>query len=645
MKVVIIGGGIAGLTLGGFLLKKDFDVVINERADGMPVKGHAFLMHTDGLAVLQELQGQLQAAPIGKRIDSFRLKRPDGAEIKHLKLDSWLCIKRVELISYLYSLVPANRIKEGREFSHFLFDGEKAVAAVFANGDVEYGDIFVGADGGNSRVREKIFGKVKFTPVEVKEIVGVAKNSSVSTDERSIFTKIQSNETGLAFGYIPATDSEFVWFMQYDPTISDVTNNTPEGLKSFCQKLLRKFPQEVHDVIEANNFESTYTWNTRDFELLPSFHKGNVVLMGDAAHLALPFTSAGTTNAIMDAQVLSALLGLYENPQVAFRNYYEQRATDLENHVKLGRDLKKIFLDPTEQEDDEIPVPLISHNLEDKAEARNKQIQIIYFTDPICSTCWVMQPSLRKLEIEYGRYLNIEYHMGGMLPSWETYTKGKIKEPLDAARHWEEVAVSHKMPLDGDVWIEDPLHSSYPPSIAFKAAQIQHNLKARSFLRKMQEMVFIEKKNIIKWDYIAQAALETGLDAARLLKDFDLRASDLFDDDLKLARKLSITTFPTLLFTTGGEIRATLRGFQPYEKFEEIILRLIPDARKDNINTDPNHLFSLFPTLTTKEFAQLTNRSMDEALEVLQELYLNLKIGRYDSKNGIIWKRKPRTLH
>jgi hypothetical protein len=51
----------------------------------------------------------------------------------------------------------------------------------------------------------------------------------------------------------------------------------------------------------------------------------------------------------------------------------------------------------------------------------------------------------------------------------------------------------HKTPLDGDIWIEDPLHSSYPPSIAFKAAQIQSNDKAIS-LRRLQEMIFIEKR-------------------------------------------------------------------------------------------------------------------------------------------------------
>jgi len=39
MKVVIIGGGIAGLTLGILLRKKNIETVINERLENMPVRG------------------------------------------------------------------------------------------------------------------------------------------------------------------------------------------------------------------------------------------------------------------------------------------------------------------------------------------------------------------------------------------------------------------------------------------------------------------------------------------------------------------------------------------------------------------------------------------------------------------------------
>ena len=111
--------------------------------------------------------------------------------------------------------------------------------------------------------------------------------------------------------------------------------------------------------------------------------------------------------------------------------------------------------------------------------------------------------------------------MGGLLPDW-SYNSGGISKPSDVAYHWDEVSVYYDMPIDGDVWLEDPLNSSYPPSIAFKAAEIQDKDKAVNFLRILREMVFLKKKNITRWEYIAIAAEEAGLDVVKLkqiLKD------------------------------------------------------------------------------------------------------------------------------
>jgi 2-polyprenyl-6-methoxyphenol hydroxylase-like FAD-dependent oxidoreductase len=68
--------------------------------------------------------------------------------------------------------------------------------------------------------------------------------------------------------------------------------------------MLTDFPDEVRDVLDANDFSTSYIWKTRDFDTLPTFHKENVVLIGDAAH-PVPFTSAGTTNALLDAKTLT----------------------------------------------------------------------------------------------------------------------------------------------------------------------------------------------------------------------------------------------------------------------------------------------------------------------------------------------------
>lgn len=638
MKIVIIGGGIAGLSLGIQLRNRNYDVVINERNNGAAMIGHAFLMHTDGRSILKELHTNEQVSLPGSPTHSFSLRRPNGKEIKHVKLDSWHCLKRVDLIQFLLQQLPADIIKSGRTFSHFLYEDSKAIAAVFTNGAIEYGDIFVGADGGNSKVREQILGKVNYSPVEVKEIVGISVNTHKKIDgSLNALIKYQNGHNGLAFGMIPASDTDYVWFMQFDPTLYNIPYSTPDELKLFCLELLKSFPPEVAHILEGNDFNTSYVWNTRDFDLLPTFHKYNVVLIGDAAHLALPFTSAGTTNALIDAKTLALCLNYCENIEDAFNKYYNIRSVEISKHIQLGRELKDLFLNPANLNDDDIKVPLIPTKEDSSIAGRNKPIQVLYFTDPICSTCWIIQPLLRKLTLEYGKYINIEYRVGGLLPSWEQYNKGIIKQPSDAAKHWEEVCIKHEMPLDGDIWMEDPLSSSYPPSIAFKAAQMQDTDKAILFLRRIKEMVFLEKKNIVKWEYLEKAAFEFGLDSARLLRDFNGRAKELFHNDLKMAEELGVTGFPTLFFNGKNKDKFTIRGFQTYEYVEEIIHRLMPDVQKETINTEPEMLFTHFSTMTTKEFGFLSNLKTEEATKILSNLYSHGLLEKYESKNGVIW--------
>ncbi len=641
MKVVIIGGGIAGLTMGILLRRKNYDVVINEKAIGIEGRGHAFLMSADGYAILKDLFPYAKVPLISKKVDRFSLKKINQEELIKVKLDGWYCMKRSSLITFLYSLLDGNTLKKGRIFSHFIIENEKAVAAVFENGEVEYGDVFIGADGSNSKVRDSIFSKVEFSNVDVKEVVGISTRNLSDNQQATVFQKIQSKEKGLAFGFIPVSSEEVVWFMQYDATFSNGRDNsTPEELSSFCKEMMKDFPNDVLEILESNDFSKSYVWETRDFDILPTFHKNNIALIGDAAHLALPFTSAGTTNAILDASALSSLFEQFEDTENIFKNYYNTRSPKLASHVEQGRELKKLFLNPKFYSERGYLLPLVADQDNNTEDGTFKPLKVLYFTDPVCSTCWVIQPILRKLKLEYDDYLDIEYHMGGLLPSWIGFDKGIIKNPIDAAIHWEDVSEKYGVPLDGDIWIEDPLESSFPPSIAFKAAQLQNNNKAILFLRRIKEMVFLEKKNITKWELIENAALSCGLDSAILLKDMGGRAIELFQEDLRLSEKNKITTFPTFLFLDGSETKFTLNGIQPYSKFEEVIHHLIPHAKKNNGNLDAIKLFEKFNNMTTKEFAFLNEVSLETGELMLEKLFENGVIEKFENKNGIIWMHK-----
>lgn len=268
-----------------------------------------------------------------------------------------------------------------------------------------------------------------------------------------------------------------------------------------------------------------------------------------------------------------------------------------------------------------------------------KPVRIVYFTDPICSSCWGIEPQLRRLKLEYGEHIDVEYHMGGLLPSWEVYNSGSISKPSDVAHHWDEVSLHYHMPIDGDVWLEDPLPSSYPPSIAFKAAQMQDEKKAIQFLRRIREMVFLEKKNITKWEHLEKAAAQVGLDAEKMKADGEGKAKELFQADLELARSMGVRSFPTLIFSDADQQRLVLKGVRPYEHFEQTLLALFPQALKNGYDTSAKGLFEHYPTLTTQEFAVLSGNSTEASEKILNELLAQKTLRLYRTKNGVMWQK------
>ena len=268
-----------------------------------------------------------------------------------------------------------------------------------------------------------------------------------------------------------------------------------------------------------------------------------------------------------------------------------------------------------------------------------KPIKVIYYTDPICSSCWGIEPQLRRLKLEYGNSIEIEYRMGGLLPDW-SYNSGGISKPSDVAHHWDEVSVYYDMPIDGDVWLEDPLSSSYPPSIAFKAAQLQDREKAIVFLREIREMVFLQKKNITKWEYLEAAAEKAGLNTEQFKADYDGKAKELFNEDLKLGKELGVRGFPTLFFTDKAGKTEKVYGSKPYAAYEHAILELDSAAEKNSYSKDLTTVFAKYPTLTAREFSELTGTPRNEAEKILNELTQKGELEKFTTKNGSIWRIK-----
>ena len=189
-----------------------------------------------------------------------------------------------------------------------------------------------------------------------------------------------------------------------------------------------------------------------------------------------------------------------------------------------------------------------------------------------------------------------------------------------------------------NVIVQEFKDSSFPPSIAFKAAQMQDETKAIVFLRILREMVFLEKKNITKWEHMKTAAEKSDLDVDVLKNNYENDAEKLFRADLNLAAKMGVRGFPSVFIMNEEGGQEFVYGFKPYSLYENAIAKIFPKIKKATYEKTWNFLFSKYPTLTTREFAELMELSIQEGESQLEKLNVEEKIVKFDTKNGPLWK-------
>ena len=257
-----------------------------------------------------------------------------------------------------------------------------------------------------------------------------------------------------------------------------------------------------------------------------------------------------------------------------------------------------------------------------------QKIKLIYFTDPICSTCWLVEPYIYRLIHDFKVLISLDIKMGGLLPSWNEFespdTSLSKEQFLSNLIHNQ--SKQYGADMDGDIWIEQPVQSSFPASIAYHAAKLQDTEKANKFLRTIREMLFIEKKDISTENNFKSAAIRCGLNVEQLLRDFENgNAKKGFEADLIEKKKWNITRFPTLIFMNekgdciiDKQVLNTITESEILNYWNEIIYKL-SEGKIERIEhkTDPIVLLDGFEILSTREMHIMTGTPIPELKERL----------------------------
>lgn len=210
-----------------------------------------------------------------------------------------------------------------------------------------------------------------------------------------------------------------------------------------------------------------------------------------------------------------------------------------------------------------------------------QKVDLYYVTDPICSHCWALEPELRRFEMEYGHYFNMHTVMGGLLKSWDGFAdvKNGIGSPSDVAGHWREVGKLSRMPIDGSLWMDNPVQSSYPPSRVFKVIQQKvDEMTARTFLRRAREAVFAFNRNIGDEKVLVDIVNAMGLDGEVIVKEAESPAGQAWlKEDFELAGNLGVRGFPTIIMINKDKKGIRVVGARQLENYLDALKQVLPD--------------------------------------------------------------------
>nr|WP_263328321.1 ClpXP adapter SpxH family protein [Neobacillus sp. Marseille-Q6967] len=267
-----------------------------------------------------------------------------------------------------------------------------------------------------------------------------------------------------------------------------------------------------------------------------------------------------------------------------------------------------------------------------------KPIEIYMFIDPLCPECWALEPIIKKLQVEYGRYFSIKHVLSGRIANLNLSTKKKYEV---IAELWEKTASRSGMSCDGNLWLENPVASPYIVSIAIKAAELQGRRAGIRFLRKLQEVLFIEKQNISQIEVLKDCAQSVGLDVDEFESDLlSESAAKAFQCDLKITSEMEVYEIPTLVFfnENAEDEGIKITGPYPYEVYVQILEEMLSEQPVKAPPPPLETFLKFFKLVASKEIAVVYNMSISQVEREMKKLLLLKKVEQLPAKYGTFWR-------
>jgi 2-polyprenyl-6-methoxyphenol hydroxylase-like FAD-dependent oxidoreductase len=328
-KVLISGAGVAGLALAYWLDRAGFTTTLVERSPEFRRGGQAVDIRGVALDVVNAMKLLDDARALRTQLKGMSMLDADGNETQRTeertfsagRLDSEdIEIFRDDLCELLMGAMSGRVEFIYDDSIRSIVDQGDGAAVTFASGLDRQFDLLIGADGIYSNVRKQCFDDESTVVAPLGVVLALFSTPNLID---LIDWQLGHREGGVGYVIYPSHDKRElrigVGFAIPEPAVARSDTEAQKRLVAGqCAHLKGDFPR----FIDAMKVTDQFYYNELAQIRMPSWSKGRVVLAGDAAHCASPFSGQGTSLALVGAFVLvRELVRHWDHPAQAFIAY------------------------------------------------------------------------------------------------------------------------------------------------------------------------------------------------------------------------------------------------------------------------------------------------------------------------------------